>query len=126
MTSVQEDARHDQIERHSTATATAMTACTIVVVEKQEMVRQLHANPAVADRFLSHMLTRNIRLASRLVSRVSSSNKLVRVEKCAVANAPAAPECVVGSTTRSLYSTYGRWVPLASDGIRLRSVEPHA
>ena len=28
------------------ATATAMTACTIVVVEKPEMVRQLHAQPA--------------------------------------------------------------------------------
>ena len=44
------------------ATATAMTACTIVVVDKQEMVRQLHAKPAFADRFLSHMLTRNIRI----------------------------------------------------------------
>jgi CRP-like cAMP-binding protein len=43
------------------ATATAMTACTVVVVEKQEMVRQLHAKPAFADRFLRHMLRRNIR-----------------------------------------------------------------
>ena len=34
------------------ATATAMTACTIVVVDKPEMVRQLHAKPAFADRFL--------------------------------------------------------------------------
>lgn len=39
------------------ATASAMAACTIIVVEKQEMVRQLHAQPAFADRFLTHMLS---------------------------------------------------------------------
>jgi CRP/FNR family cyclic AMP-dependent transcriptional regulator len=33
------------------ATATAMAACTILAVEKQEMVRQLHARPAFADRW---------------------------------------------------------------------------
>jgi CRP/FNR family transcriptional regulator, cyclic AMP receptor protein len=44
------------------ATASAMAACAIVVVEKPEMVRQLHAQPAFADRFLMHMLTRNIRI----------------------------------------------------------------
>jgi len=42
------------------ATASAMSACTIIVVEKGEMVRQLHARPEFADRFLRHMLTRNI------------------------------------------------------------------
>ena len=44
------------------ATASAMAPCTVVVVEKQEMVRQLHGQPAFADRFLTHMLTRNIRI----------------------------------------------------------------
>ena len=44
------------------ATALAMSACTIIVVEKGEMVRQLHAQPKFADRFLTHMLTRNIRI----------------------------------------------------------------
>jgi CRP/FNR family transcriptional regulator, cyclic AMP receptor protein len=62
------------------ATATAMTACTIVVVEKQDMVRQLHANPAFADRFLSHMLTRNIRIEEDLVDQLfnSSEKRLAR------------------------------------------------
>jgi hypothetical protein len=32
------------------ATALAMSACTIIVVEKGEMVRHLHAQPAFADR----------------------------------------------------------------------------
>jgi len=62
------------------ATATAMAACTIVVVEKQEMVRQLHAKPAFADRFLSHMLTRNIRIEEDLVDQLfnSSEKRLAR------------------------------------------------
>jgi CRP/FNR family transcriptional regulator, cyclic AMP receptor protein len=62
------------------ATATAMTACTIVVVDKQEMVRQLHTAPAFADRFLTHMLTRNIRIEEDLVDQLfnSSEKRLAR------------------------------------------------
>jgi CRP/FNR family transcriptional regulator, cyclic AMP receptor protein len=62
------------------ATATAMTACTIVVVDKPEMVRQLHAKPTFADRFLSHMLTRNIRIEEDLIDQLfnSSEKRLAR------------------------------------------------
>src|ERR671924_294132 len=44
------------------ATASAMTISTVIVVEKPEMVRQLHTRLTFADRFLTHMLTRNIRI----------------------------------------------------------------
>ena len=62
------------------ATATAMTPCTIVVIEKQDMVRQLHAKPAFADRFLTHMLTRNIRIEEDLIDQLfnSSEKRLAR------------------------------------------------
>jgi CRP/FNR family transcriptional regulator, cyclic AMP receptor protein len=62
------------------ATATAMTTCTIVVVDKQEMVRQLHAQPAFADRFLTHMLTRNIPIEEDLIDQLfnSSEKRLAR------------------------------------------------
>lgn len=62
------------------ATATAMTACTIVTVEKPEMVKQLHAQPAFADRFLRHMLTRNIRIEEDLIDQLfnSSEKRLAR------------------------------------------------
>ena len=62
------------------ATATAMTACTVVVVEKQEMVHQLHARPGFADRFLSHKLTRNIRIEEDLIDQLfnSSEKRLAR------------------------------------------------
>jgi CRP/FNR family transcriptional regulator, cyclic AMP receptor protein len=62
------------------ATASAMAACSIVVVEKQDMVRQLHAQPAFADRFLTHMLTRNIRVEEDLIDQLfnSSEKRLAR------------------------------------------------
>src|SRR5213083_2180625 len=62
------------------ATASAMAACTIVVVEKPEMTRQLHAQPPFADRFLTHMLTRNIRIEEDLIDQLfnSSEKRLAR------------------------------------------------
>jgi CRP-like cAMP-binding protein len=61
-------------------TAAAMDRCTIIVVEKPEMVRQLHAQPAFADRFLTHMLTRNIRIEEDLIDQLfnSSEKRLAR------------------------------------------------
>jgi CRP/FNR family transcriptional regulator, cyclic AMP receptor protein len=38
------------------ATATTMSRSTILAVERQEMVRQLHARPPFADRFLTVVL----------------------------------------------------------------------
>ena len=62
------------------ATASAMAASTIINVEKPEMVRQLHAQPAFADRFLTHMLTRNIRIEEDLIDQLfnSSEKRLAR------------------------------------------------
>jgi CRP-like cAMP-binding protein len=62
------------------ATATAIAASTIIVVEKQDMVRHLHAQPAFAERFLTHMLTRNIRIEEDLINQLfnSSEKRLAR------------------------------------------------
>jgi CRP-like cAMP-binding protein len=62
------------------ATATAMARCTIVIVGKPDMVRQLHERPAFADRFLTHMLTRNIRIEEDLIDQLfnSSEKRLAR------------------------------------------------
>jgi CRP/FNR family transcriptional regulator, cyclic AMP receptor protein len=62
------------------ATASAMAAAAIVVVDKPEMVRQLHARPAFADLFLTHMLTRNIRIEEDLIDQLfnSSEKRLAR------------------------------------------------
>jgi CRP/FNR family cyclic AMP-dependent transcriptional regulator len=62
------------------STASAITACTLLVVGKQEMVGMLHSQPDLADRFLSHMLTRNIRIEEDLVDQLfnSSEKRLAR------------------------------------------------
>jgi CRP/FNR family transcriptional regulator, cyclic AMP receptor protein len=62
------------------ATASAMAVSTIISVEKPEMVRQLHAQPVFADRFLTHMLTRNIRIEEDLIDQLfnSSEKRLAR------------------------------------------------
>src|SRR6187402_2322267 len=44
------------------ASATAMEPCTVLAIDKPEMGRQLRTQPDFAERFLSHMLTRNIRI----------------------------------------------------------------
>jgi hypothetical protein len=46
-----------------------------VVVDKSEMVRQLHAKPAFADRFLTHMLTRNIRIEEDPIDQLFNSSE---------------------------------------------------
>ena len=62
------------------ATATAMALCTILIVEKQDMTRQLHSRPSFAAQFLTHMLTRNIRIEEDLIDQLfnSSEKRLAR------------------------------------------------
>jgi CRP-like cAMP-binding protein len=57
------------------ASATAMESCTVLTVEKPEMVRQLRAKPEFAERFLTHMLTRNIRIEEDLVDQLFNSTE---------------------------------------------------
>jgi CRP-like cAMP-binding protein len=62
------------------ATANVLTPSTVLIVEKTEMLRMLHAQPALADRFLSHMLARNIRIEEDLIDQLfnSSEKRLAR------------------------------------------------
>jgi CRP/FNR family cyclic AMP-dependent transcriptional regulator len=62
------------------ATATAIAQCAVLSIEKAEMARQLHERPAFSDRFLSHMLARNIRVEEDLVDQLfnSSEKRLAR------------------------------------------------
>src|SRR5712691_4421335 len=60
--------------------ATATTESTILVVEKDQMVRLLHNQHAFSDRFITHMLARNIRIEEDLVDHLfnSSEKRLAR------------------------------------------------
>jgi CRP-like cAMP-binding protein len=52
----------------------------VLVIEKQEMIRVLHAEHALSDRFISYMLSRNIRIEEDLVDQLfnSSEKRLAR------------------------------------------------
>jgi len=50
--------------------ATAITLSTIVVLKKKEMLRLLHKQPDLADRFITHMLGTNIRIEEDLIDQL--------------------------------------------------------
>src|ERR1700730_17233525 len=62
----------------ATATTVALTA--VLVIEKDEMIRALHAEHAFSDRFITYMLARNIRIEEDLVDQLfnSSEKRLAR------------------------------------------------
>jgi CRP/FNR family transcriptional regulator, cyclic AMP receptor protein len=61
-------------------TATAATPTTALSIEKKEMIHMLHSEHAFSDRFISHMLSRNIRVEEDLVDQLfnSSEKRLAR------------------------------------------------
>ena len=61
-------------------TATAVVASSVLTIEREAMVRLLHDEPTFSDRFISHMLTRNIRIEADLVDQLfnSSERRLAR------------------------------------------------
>jgi CRP-like cAMP-binding protein len=62
------------------ATATTMTASRILAVPKRQMIRLLHQQHSLSDRFIAHMLARNNRLEEDLVDQLfnASEKRLAR------------------------------------------------
>ena len=60
--------------------ATAITPCVIMLVGKKRMAQLLHDQPTMADRFIAHMLARNIRIEEDLIDQLfnSSEKRLAR------------------------------------------------
>ncbi|MGP8243025.1 MAG: Crp/Fnr family transcriptional regulator [Bryobacteraceae bacterium] len=62
-------------------TAVAMSACTIMKLERPDVIRTLHEQPAFAEVFVAHLLSRTIRIEEDLVDQLfnSSEKRLARV-----------------------------------------------
>jgi CRP/FNR family cyclic AMP-dependent transcriptional regulator len=62
------------------ATATALAPTTLLVIDKNEMLRVLHEEHELSDRFISYMLAHNIRVEEDLVDQLfnSSEKRLAR------------------------------------------------
>ena len=57
------------------ATASAMTDCELMRVDKTEIQRVLHEEPAFSEMFVSHILTRNARVEEDLVDQLFNSTE---------------------------------------------------
>ena len=60
--------------------ATALVPTRLLIVEKKKMVRLLHEQHALADRFITYVLSRNIRIEEDLIDQLfnSSEKRLAR------------------------------------------------
>ena len=61
-------------------TTTAITPTTLLVIQKEELLRMLHAEHELSDHFIGYMLARNIRVEEDLVDQLfnSSEKRLAR------------------------------------------------
>jgi len=55
------------------ATAVAVNASAVAVIDKSHMVEMMHRRPVFNDQFLSHMLARNIRIEEDLIDQLFNS-----------------------------------------------------
>jgi CRP/FNR family cyclic AMP-dependent transcriptional regulator len=62
-------------EATRTAAATTMSDCIVVRIDKAIIVRLIHEQPAFAERLISHLLDRNIRIESDLVDQLFNSTE---------------------------------------------------
>jgi CRP-like cAMP-binding protein len=60
--------------------ASAITPSTVLLIDKDKMVKLLHRQHDMSDRFISHMLSRNIRIEEDLIDQLfnSSEKRLAR------------------------------------------------
>ena len=68
-------------QSHRMATASAIVPSVVLRIDKREMIRTLHDEPVFSDRFIAHMLARNVRVEEDLVDQLfnSSEKRLARI-----------------------------------------------
>jgi CRP/FNR family cyclic AMP-dependent transcriptional regulator len=85
------------------ATATAITACTALRIERKEMVRVMHEEHAFSDLFLAFLLGRSMRTQADLVDQLfnSSEKRLARILLLlAEFGKPGEPETLIPQITQ--------------------------
>jgi len=85
------------------ATATAITACTALKIERKEMIRVIHDENAFSDLFVKFLLVRSMRTQADLVDQLfnSSEKRLARILLLlAEFGQPGAPESLIPEITQ--------------------------
>ena len=113
-----EEALVGRAERRQSAIA--MTATQVLVVAKAHMIRLLHTQPGLMDRFIAHLLARNIGLEANLTDQIfhSSEQRLAhtllvlancderRPRRCALPDLPQEIIAEMVGTTRSRVNAF--------------------
>ncbi len=68
-------------QKRRMATATAMTECEVMRIEKHAVVHALHSAPSFADIFVKHLLSRTLRVEEDLVDQLFNSSEK-RLARC--------------------------------------------
>jgi len=85
------------------ATATAVSGCTALKIEREEMIRVMHEEHALSDLFLKFLLARSMRTQADLVDQLfnSSEKRLARILLLmAEFGKPGAPETLIPKITQ--------------------------
>jgi CRP/FNR family cyclic AMP-dependent transcriptional regulator len=85
------------------ATATAITACTALKIEREEMIRVMHEEHSFSDLFLAFLLARSMRIQADLVDQLfnSSEKRLARILLLmAEFGKPGEPETLIPQITQ--------------------------
>jgi CRP/FNR family transcriptional regulator, cyclic AMP receptor protein len=85
------------------ATATAISACTALKIERQEMIRVMHEEHSFSDLFLKFLLARSMRIQADLVDQLfnSSEKRLARILLLmAEFGKPGEPETLIPQITQ--------------------------
>ena len=85
------------------ATATAITACTVLRIERDEMIRVMHEEHTFSDMFLKFLLARSMRIQADLVDQLfnSSEKRLARILLLmAEFGKPGEPELLIPKITQ--------------------------
>jgi CRP/FNR family transcriptional regulator, cyclic AMP receptor protein len=56
-------------------TATAISPTTVLMIEKSEMIRALHVEHELSNRFIAHVLARNVRVEADLIDQLFNSTE---------------------------------------------------
>ena len=84
-------------------TATAITACTALEIEREEMVRVMHEEHSFSDLFLKFLLARSMRTQADLIDQLfnSSEKRLARILLLlAEFGKPGEPESLIPEITQ--------------------------
>jgi CRP-like cAMP-binding protein len=87
------------------ASATAIAPTTVLVIEKDEMIRVLHEEHELSDRFIAYTLARNIRVEEDLIDQLfnSSEKRLARtLLLLARYGAPGQPQKVLPKVSQEM------------------------